>query len=313
MELRDLRYFCITVETERVTKAAERLGISQPSLTRILNQIEEEVGGKLMERSGRRISLTPGGEIFYKYAQKVLNDIDILLTEMDYIFDRKERTITLLCNTESFATWLIMEFKKVDPRYAISVLHASKQEMLEALNSGGADFALCCPPISVKNSAILATDIAFFEEGLILLPPGHPLLRKKSVTIDELRDEPLVTTQKHSGMRNMLEPIFERAKFHPHIICESNNLDMVIQAVMGGLGYAFITKLMVIDRPELMNNCVEIDVPGNIGFFGLSYQKDSLENRNCAHFHDFVTASLRELETQLYGEEAIKRLEDCKI
>jgi len=310
MDFRDLSYFCLTAEMGHVTKAADKLGIAQPSLTRIIGQLEEEIGGKLFEKDGRSIRLTPGGKVFYKYSKKALDDIDVLITEMDYVFDRKERTVTLLCNTESFATWLILEFQKANPRYSISVLHASKQEMINALKSGESDFALCCPPIAGSDSGEVCTEIAFYEDGLILLPPNHPLLAQKSVCLDDLCDYSLVTMQKNSGMRNMLEPVFDKYNFHPHIICESNNLNMLIQAVLGGLGYAFVTKLIISDRPELMQYCVDIDIPEKRGFFGLSYPKRSLENRNNAHFRDFVMKSLSNLETELYGEEALKPLEE---
>lgn len=312
MDLRDLRYFCLTAELRHVTKAADQLGIAQPSLTRIISQIEKDVGGKLFKKDGRSIKLTSGGEVFYKHSKKVLNDVDILITEMDYVFDRKERTVTLLCNTESFATWLILEFKKANPKYSISVLHASKQEMINALKSRDCDFALCCPPIIDSSSNDICTEIAFYEDGLILLPPNHPLLAKKTVTINDLHDESLVTTQKNSGMRNMLEPIWDKYNYHPHIICESNNLNMVTQAVLGGLGYAFVTKLIISDHPDLMQYCVDIDidVPEKRGYFGLSYPKGSLKNRNCGHFRDFVMTSLSSLEIELYGEDALKPLEE---
>lgn len=304
MDLRDLRYFCLTAELGHVTKAADQLGIAQPTLTRIINQIEEDIGGKLFEKEGRYIKLTPAGEIFYKHAKKVISDANILISEMDYVFDHKERTVKLLCNTESFATWLVFQFKKVCPNYSISVLHAAKQEMVEALISGETDFALCCPPIEGKESSGIITETAFYEDGLVLLPPDHPLLGKKSVSLDDLRKDPLVTMQKNSGMRNMLEPIWEKHDFYPHIICESNNQNMLIQAVLEGLGYAFVTKLIIRDYPELQKYCVEIAASKSRGFFGLSYMSGSLANKNNMHFRDFIISSLKNLDIELYGEDA---------
>lgn len=304
MELRDLRYFCLTAEMEHVTKAADRLGIAQPFLTKVIRQIEEEIGGELFEKIGRRIRLNSSGEVFYKYAKRVLADMDRLYSEMDYEFDRKEQMITLLCNTESFATRLILSFKEQSPNYALSVLHVSQQEMIEALTTGEAQFALCYPPISEKEGLNFITKEAFSVKGIVLLPPGHPLLKKRILVLDDLRGERLVTMPKNSGMRNKLQPIFDKYDFHPQIVFESNNLKMITQAVESGFGYAFVTPLIMEDYPEMHKYCVDIDISEGIGGYGLTYNKLTVENRNARHFRDFVINFLDDL--QKYFEESEK-------
>lgn len=296
MELRDLRYFCLTAEMEHVTKAADRLGVSQPFLTRIIRQIEEEIGGELFEKIGRRIRLNSNGEVFYKYAKLVLADMDCLYSEMDYVFDRREQTITLLCNTESFATRLIIAFRDKNPDYALSVLNVTKQEMIEALTTGEAQFALSSPPIKENEGLNLTTKQAFSAKGIILLPPGHRLLAKNPIVLEDLRGERLVTMPRNSGMRNKIDPVFEKHDFHPQIVFESNNLNMITQAVQGGFGYAIVTPLIMEDYPELRKYCVDIDIPEVIGEYGLTYNKLTVENRNARHFRDFVLQFLENLQ-----------------
>lgn len=306
MELRDLRYFCLTAEIEHVTKAADRLGIAQPFLTRIIKQIEEEIGGELFEKAGRRIRLNSNGEVFYKYAKQVLADMERLYSEMDYVFDRKEQMITLLCNTESFATRLILAFREQNPEYALSVLHVSQQEMIEALTTGAAQFALCYPPISEKEGLNLVTKESFCVKGIVLLPPEHPLLQKKTIVLEDLCGERLVTMPKNSGMRNKLQPIFDKYDFHPQIVFESNNLNMITQAVQSGFGYAFVTPLIMEDYPELWQNCVDIDNPEVVGSYGLTYNKLTVENRNSRHFRDFVLSFLSRLQEDFKESERLK-------
>ncbi|MEA4894978.1 MAG: LysR family transcriptional regulator [Oscillospiraceae bacterium] len=297
MELRDLRFFCLTAEIEHVTKAADRLGVAQPFLTRIIKQIEEEIGGELFEKVGRRIKLNSNGEVFYKYAKQVLADMDSLYSEMDYVFDRREQTITLLCNTESFATRLIIAFRDQNPDYALSVLNVTKQEMIEALTTGEAQFGLSYPPIKENEGLNLVTKQAFSAKGIVLLPPGHALLAKSPITLDDLRGERLVTMPRNSGMRNKLDPIFEKYDFHPQIVFESNNLNMITQAVHSGFGYAFVTPLIMEDYPEMRKYCVDIDIPEVVGDYGLTYNKLTVDNRNARHFRDFVLEFLENLQT----------------
>ncbi len=85
MELRDLRFFCLTAELQHVSKTAEKLGIAQPYLTKIIGQIEEELGTQLFDKVGRQIRLNHYGEVFYIKAKKVLADMENLYTEMDYV------------------------------------------------------------------------------------------------------------------------------------------------------------------------------------------------------------------------------------
>jgi DNA-binding transcriptional LysR family regulator len=312
MELRDLRYFCLTAEMEHVTKAADRLGIAQPFLTRIIRQIEEEIGGDLFEKAGRRIRLNAHGEVFYTYAKQVLADMDRLISEMDYVFDRKEQTITLLCNTESFATRMILAFREQQPNYALSVLNVTKEEMIESLTTGEAQFALSAPPIQESEGLNLVTKPAFKIRGIVLLPPGHELLANNRITLDDLRGEPLVTMPRKSGMRSTLEPIFDKYNFHPQIVFESNNLKMITQAVQSGFGYAFVTPLIMEDYPELLKNCVDIDLPERVGSYGLTYNRLTVENRNARHFRDFILSFLERLQANFTDWEPGHAPEDEK-
>lgn len=77
MDIRDLRYFCLTAELEHVSKAAEKLGIAQPYLTKIIGQIEDEFGAELFDKVGRKIKLNNDGEVFYQNAKKSLRMLTI--------------------------------------------------------------------------------------------------------------------------------------------------------------------------------------------------------------------------------------------
>ena len=302
MELRDLRCFCVTAELQHVTRAAEKLNIAQPYLTRIIHQLEEEVGGSLFDRDGRRILLNENGKVFYRYAKKIMDTVRAMNTEMDYIFERKEQSITLLCNIESFSIRLMQAFNKQNPPYTLSMRNVTTQEIIDSLSSGSAQFALSSPPLHCLDSAgTIETVDVFHIKGRMLFPPGHPLLRKGIVNIDDIRSEKLVTMPKESGMRNRLRPIFEDNNYQPDIVFESNNLSVITQAVMQGLGVAFITDLIIEDYPEIKPYVLPLDVPDVVGYYGLSYNKSQLENKNCLHFRNFLIDFFKELQQTVDG------------
>lgn len=300
MELRDLRYFCVTAELEHVTKAAGQLNIAQPYLTRVIHQLEEEVGGPLFDKSGRRIKLNSNGEVFYRYAKSVLADMDRLHAEMAYLFDTKEQSVTFLCSTESFSIRLMEAFNKQNADYSLAVLQTKSEDMAEELISGRAQFALSSPPLSAgSNMGIIQTDEVFHDRGYVICPPGHPLLRKSIVTIDDLRGEKLVTMPKGSAMSNRLQPIFDEYNYQPKVVFESFNLNMVTRAVLGGLGYAFVTGLILADYPEVMDLALAVDVSDDVGHYGLSYNRLSVAGRNTTHFKNFVVDFLSNLQSDL--------------
>lgn len=315
MEIRDLNYFCLTAELEHVTKAAEKLGVAQPYLTKIIGQLEAEVGVPLFDKVGRQIKLNHCGEVFYEQAKKVLAAMDNLHTEMDNLLDRPSRTITILSNTEAYTTGMIVEFNANKSNYGLSIFYASQKDMISALKSGEADFALTCPPISERETEGIKTDIAFYDVGRILLPPSHPLLKMKVIRFEWLENDKLVTSPKDSAIRLTVEPLYKLYGMPMDIVCESNNLSLVTQAVLAGMGYAFIPSIYLLEHPELCRYTVEVLAPQEQrqSYFGLSYSKLSEDNPNVRHFKSFALGYFRSLQqkvnftptsklTEVYGE-----------
>ena len=305
MEIRDLKYFCLTAELEHVSKAAEKLGIAQPYLTKIVGQLENEFGTELFDKVGRKIRLNNFGEIFYRNAKKILADVDNLYTEMDFIQQKNSRTITLMCNTEAHAHGMIVEFQKKNANYALKLAYATKKEMMEALKTGAADFVLCDPAIDEDPAQNIVTEIVFRDTACVLLPPGHPMLNRKSVKFEELQSERLVTASKGGAMRNHVDYVFEKCAVRPNIVCETHDVNLIIQAVQSGLGYAFISYSVLEKYPELSKFCVEIDSPDKYGNMGLSYNSHALENRNMEDFLLFCRGYFKIL--QIKADERAKQ------
>ena len=95
MDIRDLRFFCLTAEMEHVTKASEKLGISQPFLTRVISNLEKEIGLSLFDNVGRKIRLNENGGTFYVQAKKILSEMDELNTQVSTMLDKHNRKAIL--------------------------------------------------------------------------------------------------------------------------------------------------------------------------------------------------------------------------
>lgn len=287
MEIRDLRYFCLTAELEHVSKAAEKLGVSQPFLTKVIGQLENELGTPLFDNVGRRIKLNRYGEVFYERAKKILADIEGLMDEIDDMLGRQEKVINFLSDTAGYTSDIMLEYKKAFPENMMSITYDKRDRIIEAITTGSADYALCTPPITEDESKMIKTEIVYEDCGCVLLPPGHRLIGKGPLDLSALEGEPLVTSPKGAGVRNNLELIFESCGYVPNVVCESNDMDLLIKAVLGGLGFAFMPHRLIND-PQLRPYCAEISAPKIRAQIGLSCNKNNFYGKSAEEFRDFI-------------------------
>ncbi|NLV86059.1 MAG: LysR family transcriptional regulator [Clostridiales bacterium] len=301
MEIRDLRYFCLTAEMEHVTKAAEILGISQPFLTRIIGQLEKEIGVPLFDNIGRKIKLNQYGKTFYTYAKKVLTDVETLYSEMDSLIERRERTITIMSNmVEAYYHEMVIAFKETHSNYALSITYATRKDIINALTTGAADFAFCSPPLADDPSKGIKTEIVFRELSCVLLPPDHRLLGKTTIDIEDLKDESLVTSPIGSGLRTNIDQFFETHGYRPNISCESSDMNLIIQAVRNGLGYAVIPRAKVLSDTSLRKYCIDVDYPDAYAEIGMSYNTNTDEIRDISDFRSFAVKFLSDFHDNYY-------------
>ena len=303
MDIRELRFFCMAAELEHVSKAADKLGVAQPYLTKIIGQIENELGVQLFDKVGRQVKLNQYGEIFYKQAKKTIACMENIYTEMDYALDKKERTVTFLCNTETYTAGMIIEFQKRNSNYSLKIQNGAYCEMAEALATGEADFVFCSPPLEEDNVKGLRTEIICRDIAYVLLPPGHRLLEQESVKFTDLQDERLLTSEPGGTVRNHVDVVFEKYGIRHKIVCETGNLNLIIRGVGCGLGYAFISKISLDQYPEMRQYTREITDPERFGTFGLSYNVNNLENRNFCDFKSFIEEYYGALQERISADD----------
>lgn len=288
MEIRDLQYFCLTAELEHVTKAADKLGIAQPFLTKIIGQLENEVGVPLFDNIGRKIKLNHYGEIFYAHAKKILMEIDNLRNDIDESIERQSRTIKIFTNIELHYPEIVMEYQRLNPNFQVAISNASREEILDALKTGEADYGLCSPPLNDDPAKGISTEIVFCERCCAMLPPNHPMLNQKTLCFEDMVGESMVTTSHESALRLNLDQLMEKYNYHPQIVCESNDINLLIRAVKSGLGFAVLPRSVMFSIPSIRKYCVESAYSDTFGNVGLSFSTVQSDVRDSSGFVDFV-------------------------
>ena len=195
MELKQLVYFKRLAECQHMTRAAERLGVTQPFLSRVITSMEKELGVSLFDHVGRGIRLNKNGEYFYKQVSEILKSLDAACQELKRMDEIAQNTsISIASNVGLYIPGLLEYMSKQAPEIHISYTTAPAEQLLELLDSQTVDFILCSPILRERVS--IESRLVLLEECPIIYPPGHWLAQAKDVRLPDLRGESFVAVKK---------------------------------------------------------------------------------------------------------------------
>src|SRR5689334_16002472 len=243
MELHQLEYFVAVAEEASFTRAAARVHVAQPGVSAQVRRLESELGQRLLDRSGRTIRLTEAGAAVLPFARAALDAVTNARLAVDELAGlvRGQVTIGMVsgCALPVLAE-LLAGFRKQYPGVAISLTEDTSDRLAEMLGDGRLDLAL----IGVAGEPVdgISTAVLIDEELVAAVAPGHPLAGKETVTVKALRDVPLVSLPRGTGVRAALDAACAAAGFEPRIVFEASALPMVVTMAAQGLGLAVVPE-----------------------------------------------------------------------
>lgn len=193
MEIRVLRYFLTVVREQSITKASEVLHITQPTLSRQLAQMEEEVGVKLFDRGTRKITLTNEGLLLRRRAEEILQLVDKTERELVIQEEQVEGKITIGCGeiaSVQLLPDLFQSFHEKYPRVTFDIYTATADHVKDQMDRGLVDIGLLLEPIDIEKYDFIRLDMK--ERWVVLMRPDSPLAKKDAVTAGELSELPLI-------------------------------------------------------------------------------------------------------------------------
>ena len=193
MEIRVLKYFLTVVREESISRAAEVLHITQPTLSRQLAQMEEETGVKLFQRGSRKITLTNEGMLLRRRAEEIVELVDRTVAELPLQEKEVEGTITIgsgeVAGMEVLAE-ICGSFRKKHPKVIFDLYTATADVVKERMERGLIDIGLLLEPVDKEKFAYAR--LAVKERFVVLMKPDDPLAEKECVTKDDLDGQPLI-------------------------------------------------------------------------------------------------------------------------
>lgn len=244
MELRHLRYFQAVAEELSFSKAARRLHIAQPALSRAVKELEEDIGAVLMFRNRRAVSLTEAGAM-------LLHEIGILFQRVDDAVKKVQRVANgeegelrvgyIGAPTQAFLGRLLAEFRKRYPRVSMILEERTPERVWEMVARGRLDIGLT-RPVLAQHAHGLHTTLLRHEPFHCVLPATHPLAKKREVPWRALAGEPLVILARREGvgLHDAILTACQRAKFTPRFTHTPSVIHTVLSYVEAGAGIGII-------------------------------------------------------------------------
>ena len=259
IDLKWLRSFVVVAEEASFTRAASRVHVAQPGLSAQVRRLESELGQQLLDRSGRSVRLTEVGSAVLPFARAALDAVANARLAVDELAGlvRGQVTVGMVsgCALPILAE-LLAGFHDRYPGVAITLTEDNSDRLVERLRDGRLDLALI--GWAGQTPPDIDTEVIVDEELVAVAGPGHPLADAGPLAVSRLRDVPLVTLPRGTGVRAALDAACAQAGFTPRIVFEASALPMVVQLAERGLGLAVVPssipngpRILPITSPQL--------------------------------------------------------------
>ncbi|MGY6272300.1 LysR substrate-binding domain-containing protein [Achromobacter denitrificans] len=282
MELRHLRYFIALAGSLNFTRAAERVHVTQSTLSHQIRQLEDEVGQRLFERIGKRVVMTEAGETFLAYAQRALREIDqglgAIKQDVALVTGQVRVGATHTFNL-NFIPDCVAQLLQRSPGVKVLIEELPADAIAQQVEAGRLDIGVAYRP---EGASDLRFEPLFNEELVLVVSASHPLAARRRIRMIELHREPLVMLPAGFSTRRILDECFQAAGAAPEVIAEMNTiaamLGMVARMNVGAIAAASAIS------PDPGLRMIPMENPTPIRTPGLLFSNTAPQSRACRAF-----------------------------
>ena len=242
MELRHLRYFVVVAEERNLTRAAEKLFIAQPPLTRAIKQLEEEMGVDLFIRKPRGLELTTGGEYFLEQARQVLDKVAATVSDTRRIAQHRKTVFSIGFVPSVFYGQLPLMVRRLRRNKNLEIiLHELKtREQVDALKAGKIDIGF--GRVRIEDPDVEQA-LLFDEPMIAAIPAGNPLTRHPP-SMKELSEWPMITFPAGPGpnFADLTQGLFHRRGLRVNVMQQVNDVQTALSLVASDMGFTLVPE-----------------------------------------------------------------------
>lgn len=285
MELLQLKYFQTVARLEHMTKAAEQLQIAQPSLSKTISRLEEDLGVELFDREYRKISLNAAGKVFLNRVDRAFAELNEGQRELNQFMDQDQKSITLAVTIPRVLPSLLGSFLSKHPDVRFQQFLKSVSSMKKMLLEGELDYCISSIPIEGEG---IRWEPLITEEIFLIVPPNHQLAERESVRLEEVKDEAFISMNTGYGFRNLTDQFCREAGFVQHIAFEGDEPTVISDLVRQGLGVAFVSELSWVPKSGQFPHKLRIVEPTCQRTIGLAWSEKRYFTPIAKQFRLFV-------------------------
>ena len=267
MEIKQLKYFVEVVRNNSFTRAAERLFVTQPLLTRTIQQLEEELGVKLIQRTSKTFYLTDAGQVLFDHGQALFVHYDDVIQAVDDVRLATTGNVRMSIPgilLDFYFPDFFAQFRKKFPGIDISVVEEGSKPAASSVESGLADLGLVMLP--VEKPGRFTINLLIKSTCQLVVHQSHPFAKQEVVRISDLKDETILTFSETATLHDIFIKMCEEHGFVPHIAYKSLMNQFDHEMIARNLCVAVLPLPFVQhDRyPELVSVPLEPEIPWEI-------------------------------------------------
>lgn len=277
-----LRVFCKVAETRSFSKASEVIHLTQPAVSIQIQALEEKYGTKLFDRTSNMVTLTPAGEVLYKYAKEILALHAAAERIIGEITGVVKGGLTIgACSTigDYLLPSIIKDFRKVYPMIKIHLLIGNTSRVVDLLDSGSIDVGLVTGEVTRQKMNV---EKLISDELLLAVSSDHRWASRTEISVSELKEEPFILREAGSGTRDAIEAFL--AKFGISLrdmkICMVfGSIEAIKEAIENGLGVSIMSPWVV--KKEIRQGTLQL----------LNFKEGKLERNFSLVTNKYLTTS----------------------
>lgn len=287
MNLNQLYYFRTLAEYQHYTKAAAKLYISQPSLSNAMKSLEKELGCILLKKSGRNVTLTEYGRMFYNTVCSTLNILDEGEKELRQKIKSDAGIINLACIPTSIGTRLpklIRNFQNTHTSSPYFILHNEVSvPILEGLTNGDYDIEICSRD---KDYSDLSFVPFFAEKYVVIVPPDHPLAKHSEIELSMLRNYDLITYNQNIPIGANIHRKLDARCPNLNIVSELDGEITIAGQVLSNNDVGIVADTILLDTFDLKK--IPLNIPNDTRLVYIAYNQTRHLSAACQQFIDYL-------------------------
>jgi DNA-binding transcriptional LysR family regulator len=274
MDVRHLTYFIEVARNRSFTKAARALHITQPSISKMIKILEDELGTTLFYRSAKQIELTDAGKAVLHQSQQIVTSFQNLTSELADVINLKKGTLVIGLPPmvgASFFPKIIADFTNIYPQISLSLIEVGSKKVEDGIEDGSLDIGMVALPVNENTFEMFP----FVKEPLMLIVhPDHELAQQENVDLSQLKNENFILFREDFTLHDRIINRCIQSGFDPKVICESSQWDFISEMVAIKLGIALLPRTICEDLDATRIKSVSLAEPMIPWHLGIIWKKD---------------------------------------